>query len=166
MGRGNSDLEGKARLSLADASSLCKPDPLAAGSLVRVIPSRDPWLRQYTGMRGRVRGDDGLIVEVLLPCGQLMSFWRNEVEPLTGSTGSRVYEGSEEPLKLLVKYGSVSGGSLQGQRHRVGVTQAAIATVMGVSVPRISQIEAAPAVRTVTAARYLEALRLARLSAA
>ncbi len=168
MGRGDSELEGKTKLPLGDAASQVKLDRLPAGSLVRIIHTNDPWLRRYGGMRASVGQDDGLIVEVLLSCGHLMSFWRNEVAPISVTTDSWGHEGSGlgEPHDLLVEHGAVPGRSLQGQRRRTGVTQAAVATVMGVSVPRISQIEAAPAVRTVTAARYLEALRIASPSAA
>jgi DNA-binding XRE family transcriptional regulator len=168
MGRGDSELERKTKLSLGDASTQGRPDPLPAGSLVRVIHARDPWLRRYSGMRGHVQQDDGLIVEVLLSCGHLMSFWRSEVKPLTATTDiwSHKGSGSGEPHDRPVEHGAVPGRSLQERRRRAGVTQAAIATVMGVSVPRISQIEAVPAVRTVTATRYLEALRRARATAA
>ncbi|MDQ6949776.1 MAG: hypothetical protein M3256_26895 [Actinomycetota bacterium] len=37
---------------------------------------------------------------------------------------------------------------------------------MGVSVPRISQIETGPTVRSATVGRYLEALRTAQMTAA
>jgi len=168
MGRGDSELEGKTKLPLADASTQGDPDRLPVGSLVRVIHATDPWLRRYSGMRALVGRDDGLSVDVLLSCGHLMSFWRSEVRPLTATTDVWADQGSgsKEPHDILLEDGAVSGHSLQGQRRRSGLTQAAIARVMGVSVPRISQIEAAPAVRTVTATRYLEALQRARATAA
>jgi DNA-binding XRE family transcriptional regulator len=145
-----------------------KWEPLPAGSLVRVISAKDPWLRRYSGMRARVGQDDGLVVEVLLSCGHLMSFWRNEVEPVAPTSQDWAYQGPDavEPPEPPGEHGAVPGPLLQAERHRAGLTQAAIATVMGVSVPRISQIEAAPTVLAVTATRYLEALRIASLSAA
>jgi DNA-binding XRE family transcriptional regulator len=149
----------------ADQSLSRLLEPLPAGSWVRVTCARDAWLQRYSGMRCQVERDDGLIVDVLLPGGSLMSFWRNEVHVLVSRPTLRSGRGpqSEERQDRQLE---VPGRSLQRQRRRAGVTQAAIATVMGVSVPRISQIEAAPAVRSVTAARYLEALRMASLSAA
>src|SRR5437879_4306970 len=93
MGRGDSEMEGKTKLHLGDASTQGQPDLLPAGSLVRVIHAKDPWLRRYSGMRARVGQDDGLIVEVMLSCGHLMSFWRKEVEPLTPTTDSWGHEG-------------------------------------------------------------------------
>jgi hypothetical protein len=138
--------------------------PLPAGSLVRIIPARDPWLRRYIGVPALVGQDDGLVVEVLLPCGHLMSFWRNEVEPLSPTPQDRANQRVESVGPD--EHPAVPGHSLRAERRRAGLTQAAIATVMGVSVPRISQIEAAATVLTVTAGRYLEALRIASQSAA
>jgi DNA-binding XRE family transcriptional regulator len=168
MRRCDSELAGKIKLPLADASTQRAPDLLPVGTVVRVIHATDPWLRRYSGMQARVRQDDGLVVEVLLSCGHPMSLWRNEVAPIAATTDSWGYEGSgsAEPHAFPIRERPVPGFSLQGKRRRAGVTQAAIAKVMGVSVPRISQIEAARAVRTVTAARYLEALRIASPSAA
>src|SRR2546427_9783143 len=94
MGRGDSEWEGKARLPVADAAIESKPDELPVGSLVRVIQAKDPWLRQYSGMRARVRQHDGLIVEIVLSCGQLMSFWRDEGEPLSATTDRWAHEES------------------------------------------------------------------------
>jgi DNA-binding XRE family transcriptional regulator len=149
----------------ADQSRSRLLEPLPAGSWVRVTCAGDAWLQRFTGMRGQVERDDGLIVDVLLPGGSLMSFWRNEVHVLVSRPTPRSGRGPQSK-EYWVRQLAVPGRLLQRQRRRAGVTQAAIATVMGVSVPRISQIETAPALRSVTAARYLEALRIASLSAA
>jgi DNA-binding XRE family transcriptional regulator len=146
-----------------------KASPLAAGSLVRVIRVKDPWLRRYSGMRARVGHDDGLVVEVLLPCGDLVSFWRDQVEPVAAPTNRGAAcqrPASGDVHQILRGHDPVGGASLKARRREAGLTQAAIASAMGVSVPRVSQIEAALAVRIVTATRYLEGLRRARATAA
>jgi DNA-binding transcriptional regulator YiaG len=130
--------------------------PVLVGSVVRVICSKDPWLERYSGMHARVECADGLVVDVLLPSGDLQSFWRNEVEPLPSVPSPA------EEQSALTDEGMVRGFSLQVQRRRAGLTQMALAAAMGVSVPRISQIEARRGVRNATARRYLEAIRAAR----
>ncbi|MDQ6899550.1 MAG: helix-turn-helix domain-containing protein [Candidatus Dormibacteraeota bacterium] len=138
-------------------------EPLLIGTWVTVFCSNDPWLKRYSRKRGRVERDDGLIVEVRLPGGDLVSLWRNEVEPVASLPRGRA--GRRSPHQLLIQQGVVPGIALQAERRRAGLTQLDIATAMGVSVPRISQIEAGP-VRAATATRYLEALSMARASAA
>ncbi len=154
--------------SLRQEMSLGRVEPLRAGSLVRVAHASDPWLRRYRGMRGSVQQDDGHVVEVVLGSGALMSFWRTEVEPLAPSVDRRPSQHSncEEPRDLVAQREAVSGPSLQAERRRAGLTQHVVATAMGVSVPRISQIEARAAVRAATVMRYLQALRIAMAPAA
>ncbi len=142
--------------------------PLPAGTFVRVSRTRDPWLRRYSGLRARVEEDNGLIAEVMLPGGDLVSLWSYEVEPLASQMRGRVVERSEDaaPQGLRTRHHLAPGFLLQSERRRAGLTQMAIAAAMGVSVPRISQIESLPRVRTATAMRYLSALRAATTSAA
>src|ERR1700730_13029968 len=129
IGRGDSELEGKTKVLLADAPTQGHLDRLPVGTLGKVIYATDPWLRRYRGMRAVVGRDDGLSVDVLLSCGHLMSFWRSEVKPLTATTDiwAEQGSGSKEPHDILLEDGAVSGHSLQGERRRSGVTQAAIA---------------------------------------
>jgi hypothetical protein len=145
-----------------------KLQPLLLGSIVRVICSKDSWLERYSGMQARVERDDGLVVDVLFVNGDLLSFWRDEVEPVESMSHFQADERAAlpEPRQRSGQQGPIPGFSLQAERRRAGLTQVAIATAMGVSVPRISQIEARPAVRNATATRYLVALRAARASAA
>jgi DNA-binding XRE family transcriptional regulator len=145
---------------LGDEASLLGLSPLVIGSSVRLTASSDPWLKQYRGTRGRVERDDGLTVEVRLPGGELISLWRNEVKPV-----SALPHGQRSHHERLAGQ-AVPGIALLAERRRAGLTQLDIATVMGVSVPRISQIEAAAAIRAVTACRYLEALCTVGASAA
>ena len=133
---------------------------LVAGTFVRVRRTSDPWLRRYSGSRGRVVRDDGLVADVVLLDGDLVSLWRGEVEPLPAGLHDERWE------RLLTDQDSVPGFSLQLERQRAGLTQMAIAIAMGVSVPRISQIESLPGVRAATAVRYLDALRTAAADAA
>ncbi len=140
-------------------------EPLPAGSWVRVTCAGDAWLQRYRGMRGQVERDDGLIVDVLLPGGSLMSFWRDEVHVLVSRPTSRSGR-SPVSQETQVRQLAVPGFALQAERRRSGLTQLAIATAMGVSVPRISQIETGPTVRSATVGRYLEALRTAQMTAA
>ncbi|MDQ6790308.1 MAG: helix-turn-helix transcriptional regulator [Candidatus Dormibacteraeota bacterium] len=98
-----------------------------------------------------------------------MSFWRDQVEPVAAPTirGDACQRpASGDFHQILGGHDPVCGASLKARRREAGLTQAGIASAMGVSVPRVSQIEAAPAVRTVTATRYLEALWKARPTAA
>jgi hypothetical protein len=143
-------------------------EPLLVGSIVRVICSKDSWLERYSGMQARVERDAGLVVDVLLPSGDLLSLWREEVEPIESRWHAQADPPTAlpKPHKRSGQQGAVPGFSLQAERRRAGLTQVAIAMAMGVSVPRISQIEARPAVRSATASRYLIALRAARASAA
>ncbi len=148
------------RPSEGEEASLLGLSPLVLGSWVRLIASSDPWLKQYRGMRGRVERDDGLTVEVRLPGGELVSLWREEVKPV-----GAMPQGQRSPHERLVDQ-AVPGTALLAERRRAGLTQLDIATAMGVSVPRISQIEAGAAIRPATASRYLEALCIVSASAA
>ena len=137
----------------------CASSSLAAGTFVKVGRTSDPWLRRYSGSRGRVVRDDGVVADVMLLGGDLVSLWRGEVEPLPEVS-------HDEARERLADEDYVPGFSLQLERHRAGLTQMAIAGAMGVSVPRISQIESLPGVRAATAIRYLDALRTAAADAA
>jgi DNA-binding transcriptional regulator YiaG len=141
---------------------------LPAGTLVRVGRTGDAWLRRYSGLHARVVSDDGVITDVMLPGGDLVSLWRSEVESVSSAFHARVGQRLEQPARdsLLAGQDRVPGFSLQVERHRAGLTQMAVARAMGVSVPRISQIESRRAVRAATATRYLSALRAATANAA
>ncbi len=148
------------RPSQGEEASLLGPSPLVLGSWVRLTASSDPWLKQFREMRGRVERDDGLTVEVRLPGGELISLWRTEVKPV-----GAIPQGQQSHHERLVDQ-AVPGIALLTERRRAGLTQVDIARAMGVSVPRISQIEAGAAIRPVTASRYLQALCTVSASAA
>jgi hypothetical protein len=123
---------------------------LLPGSTVRVRRIGDPWLRRYSGLLGMVVLQDDA-VEVRFPGGARQFFLREEVEPVDDSVAVHVLSETGAAVRI-------SGATLKAERQDVGMSQAAVARLLGVSQARLSAIEQKATVKPAAAAEFRSAL--------